>query len=60
MPIDTSEYPSVIIRRICDGDNLWTLSKKYNSSKELILRINKAETEEEILGRGFMLIPKYR
>lgn len=48
---------SVIIYVTSKGDNLWNLSKKYNTTVDEIIRINKLENPDEIKSKEKLLIP---
>lgn len=50
-----SEYETIIIKR---GDNLWRLSRKYNTTVEELARINNIKNPNLIIAGKDLLVPK--
>ncbi len=57
---DISMLPSVTLRRMANGDTLWLLAKRYNSSRALILEANGLEEMTEQDEGRLLIIPKRR
>lgn len=58
--IDISAMPSVVIRRLYNGETVWQLAKQYCSTVEMILKANDIESEENMDRSTALLIPKKR
>ena len=43
---DLSKAPSIIVYICKDGDNLWDIAKKYNTTEEEIANVNEIKAEE--------------
>lgn len=56
--IDSSAYPSIVIKRPNHNDTIWLLAKKYHSTTDAIMTLNKGESEADLIDRKFILIPK--
>ena len=52
---DLSKAPSIIVYICKDGDNLWNIAKKYNTTEEEISELNDLK-EDDILKPGKCLI----
>ena len=52
--------PSLILRRVSQDDSLWSLAKKYNSTRDLIRRANMIEEAEDITANDLLIIAKKR
>ena len=59
-PLDCAGRPSVVLRRIGDGDTVWQLAKKYCSTRELILQSNGLESETDVCAGNMLLSPRRR
>ena len=59
-PIDTSKAPSLVVYRVSNGDSLWRLAKRHNSTSRLILNANGLEKEENVNAGQLLIIPKKR
>ncbi len=57
---DISRLPSVTLRRVANGDTLWMLAKRYNSTRALILEANGMEEMTEQDEGRLLIIPKRR
>ncbi len=57
--IDKSNQPSIIVYVVNEGDSLWKIAKKYNSTVEEIMSLNNLTTDEIIPGKK-LIIPKRR
>jgi len=57
-PVDNPELPSLVIARVAQSDSLWTLAKRYHSTRELIAAANELEEGTEL--PGVLVIPKKR
>lgn len=55
---DLSAMPSVTMKRVNMGENLWALAKRYSSTRDLIKEANALEDEPE--AGIIILIPKRR
>ncbi len=51
--------PSVILRKLRDGETLWTLAKQYRTTKKAILDVNELQDGSLPTDR-LLLIPKAR
>ncbi len=58
-PINNSKAPSLIVYRAGQGDTLWYLAKKNQSTSRLIIEANGLENEENMEGQ-LLIIPKKR
>ena len=57
---DISGMPSVTLRRMANGDTLWVLAKRYNSTRNLILEANGLEEMTQQDEGRLLIIPKRR
>lgn len=57
--IDRTATPSLILRRMDDGETLWDLAKQCRTEEQAILAANGLEQESSISGQ-MLLIPKVR
>ncbi len=55
----TQERPSLVLRRVKEGETLWDIAKQYYADPKTIQSVNQLE-EEELLPEGILLIPKVR
>lgn len=53
------EMPSLILRRMANQEDLWSIAKQYHTKVELICSVNDLE-EENPLPEGMLLIPRER
>lgn len=57
--IDRTNMPSLILRRMSEGETLWDLAKQCRTEEQAILAANGLEQESEIADQ-MLLIPKVR
>ncbi len=50
--------PSLVMRRLLEGETLWEVAKQYRTDEELIRAVNRLEAEE--LPQKMLLIPRTR
>lgn len=55
--IDKSKQPSITVYIVKQGDSLWKIAKKYNSTVEEIMSLNNL-TSDEIMPGKKLIIPK--
>lgn len=53
------ERPSLVLRRVSAGEDLWEIAKRYYADPQMILAANQLE-EDTPLPEGLLLIPKAR
>lgn len=51
--------PSLVLRRVSEGEDLWHIAKHYYADPQMILAANRLE-ENSTLPEGLLLIPKAR
>ena len=56
---EKKEIPSLVLRRIGQGECLWDIAKQYGTDPQLICSVNQLE-DETALPEGMLLIPKVR
>ncbi|NLL39823.1 MAG: DUF3794 domain-containing protein [Clostridiales bacterium] len=57
---DSAGMPSVVLCRVGANDSLWSLAKRYNSTRELIKKANLKEEGDEISPNELLIIAKKR
>ena len=55
---DLSTAPSIIVYICKDGDNLWDIAKKYNTTEEEIANVNEIKADEPIKPGKCLILPK--
>ena len=56
---EKKDTPSLVLRRIGQGECLWDIAKQYGTDPQLICSVNQLE-DETALPEGMLLIPKVR
>ena len=59
-PADSSDKPSMVLRRYMAGESAWMLAKKYSSTRALLLETNGLASEQELSPGMMLLIPRKR
>jgi len=59
-PAGSALLPSIIVARAGHGDTLWSLAKRYNSTREMIASANDLSEESEISENDLLIIAKSR
>lgn len=59
-PKDLSGAPSLVLRAMGKGENLWSLAKRYNTTISAILAANGMEDENSTPTEKLLLIPRKR
>lgn len=55
---DMSALPSIVVHHVAKNETLWTMAKKYCSSKELIMEVNNMEEGMELEVGKLFIIPR--
>lgn len=55
---DLSKAPSIIVYICKDGDNLWDIAKKYNTTEEEIADVNEIKLDEPIKAGKCLILQK--
>ena len=55
---DLSKAPSIIVYICKDGDNLWDIAKKYNTTEEEIADVNEINADEPIKPGKCLILQK--
>ena len=55
---DLSKVPSIIVYICKDGDNLWNIAKKYNTTESEIAELNELKVEEPIKPGKCLILEK--
>ena len=58
--VDNTARPSVIIYKTVEGDNMWSISKRFLSSRRSIIEANSLESYDDLKKGTLLLIPKSR
>ena len=59
-PKNCADKPSVVLRRVRDGECLWSIAKAYNTTKADIIQANALESQEDLRAGQLLLIPRKR
>lgn len=59
-PQDKGPAPSLILRKIGEGETLWDVAKQYRATREGILSVNELADESQIAMDRLLLIPRAR
>lgn len=51
--------PSLVLRPVCRGEQLWDIAKAYRTTVEELVRVNELPDEDAVAGR-LLLIPRHR
>ena len=51
--------PSLVLRPLCRGEQLWDIAKAYRTTVEELVRVNELPDEDAVAGR-LLLIPRHR
>jgi nucleoid-associated protein YgaU len=57
-PTDYSKAPSLVVSHAPKDDSLWSLAKKYRSTRKLIMAANGLENEDSLTAGQLLIIPK--
>lgn len=57
---DLSKMPSLVLRSLGKGENLWDLAKRYSTTIPAILSANELESESQLPREKLLLIPRTR
>lgn len=57
---DHGPAPSLILRKIGEGETLWAVAKQYRATREGILSVNELADESQITPDKLLLIPRAR
>lgn len=52
--------PSLILRKMGEGESLWAIAKQYRATREGILSVNELADESQITPDKLLLIPRAR
>ena len=52
--------PSLILRKMGEGESLWEVAKQYRATREGILSVNDLADESQITSDRLLLIPRAR
>lgn len=55
---DLSKAPSIIVYVCKDGDNLWDIAKKYNTTEEEIAEVNEIKLDEPVKAGKCLILQK--
>ncbi len=55
---DLSSAPSLVVYVCKDGDNLWDIAKKYNTTEEDIIEVNEFKSDEQIKAGKCLILQK--
>ena len=55
---DLSKAPSIIVYICKDGDNLWNIAKKYNTTENEICELNELKPEETLKPGKCLILEK--
>ena len=53
-------WPSLILRKMGEGETLWAVAKQYRATREGILSVNELADESQITPDRLLLIPRAR
>ena len=59
-PQDREPAPSLILRKMGEGETLWAVAKQYRATREGILSVNELSDEGQITPERLLLIPRAR
>ena len=57
---DQGPAPSLILRKMGEGETLWAIAKQYRATREGILSVNELTDESQITPERLLLIPRAR
>lgn len=60
VPLDLSKAPSLIVHRAGNGDSLWNLAKRHQTTSRTILTANGLDSADDITYGQLLIIPKSR
>ena len=59
-PQEKEPAPSLILRKLSQGETLWSVAKQYRATREGILSVNELTEESQITPDKLLLIPRAR
>lgn len=59
-PKDQTGRPSVVLRRCMEGESLWNIAKKYNTTRSEIMQANHMQEDDALVKDRMLLIPRKR